>query len=116
MSLMEMFFKKNYPEITLPLIKKKLSGKGNRGYGSGLDDYIWINIFYYSNDDVKHENQLFVDWDDNYYYNDEKWSVHEKLELMYNLFGEKPFEDFVKWYFKFDITEKGNKKNNWMFD
>ena len=116
MEVMESYFKKNYPDIVLPLIKTKSSGKGNRGYGSGLDDYTWMNIRYFSNHDVEHEHLLFADWDDNYPHSDEKWSVTPKFEPMYNIFGEQNFENFIKYYFNFDITDKMNKKVNWMFD
>ena len=115
MEVMEDFFKRNFPYIELPLIKKKSTGKGNSGYGSGLDDYTWMNIYYYSPDDL--ENPLFIEWDDRHLYSDEKWSVDEKLEVMYNFFGEENFENFIKKYFGFDIKKySNNKKTNWIFE
>jgi len=115
MEIMEDFFKKNFPDIELSLIKKKSTGKGNSGYGSGLDDYTWMNIYYYSPDDL--ENPLFIEWDDRHLFSDEKWSVDEKLEVMYDFFGEENFEEFVKWYFGFDIKKySNNKKTNWIFE
>jgi len=115
MEVMEDFFKKNFPDIELSLIKKKSTGKGNSGYGSGLDDYTWMNIYYYSPDDL--ENPLFIEWDDRHLFSDEKWSVDEKLEVMYDFFGEENFENFVKWYFGFDIKKySNNKKTNWIFE
>ena len=115
MEFMEDFFKKNFPEIELPLVIKKFKGKGNRSYGSGLDDYTWINIYYYSPDDL--DNPLFIQWDDRHLYSNEKWSVDEKLEFMYDFFGENNFEEFVKWYFGLDIAKySNNKKTNWIFE
>jgi len=115
METMDRFFEKNFPEIELPLIKKKSVGRGNRGYGSSLDDYTYINYYYYS-DYAPSEDPLFIKWDDNHIYSYEKWSVNEKFELIYNFFGEPAFEDFIKWKFALDITKKGNKEYNWSFE
>ena len=114
METMDKFFEKKYPEIELPLVRKKSVGRGNRGYGSGLDDYTYINYFYYSDHD--HEDPLFIQWDDNHTFSNEKWSVHEQFELFYDFFGETAFEDFIKWKFGFDIRKRGNKLYNWTFE
>ena len=117
MEVMEDFFKKNFPEIELPLMKKNSSGKGNSGYGSGLDDYTWINRHYYSPNDVGLETPIFIEWDDRHLFSNEKWSVDEKLEFIYDFFGENNFEEFVKWYFGLDIAKySNNKKTNWIFE
>lgn len=114
METMDKFFEKKYPEIELPLIKKKSMGRGNRGYGSGLDDYTYMTIYYYSDHD--HEDPLFIEWDDNHTFSNEKWSVHEQFELIYDFFGEPAFEEFIKWKFGFDIRKRGNKLHNWTFE
>lgn len=115
METMDRFFEKKFPEIELPLIKKRSMGRGNRGYGSGLDDYTYINYYYYS-DYAPSEDPLFIEWDNNHFASDKKWTVHEKFELIYNFFGEPAFEDFIKWKFALDITKRGNKLYNWAFE
>ena len=111
---MDKFFEKNFSDIELPLVKRKSTGRGNRGYGSGLDDYTYINVYYYGQEDL--DDPLFIEWSDNHLYSNEKWSVHEKFELMYTFFGEESFEDFIKWKFGLDIRKRGNKTNNWAFE
>lgn len=115
MELMEEFFKKNFPDIELPLVRKISSGKGNSGYGSAMHDYTYMNYHYYSQDDTNYDDSIFVEWDDRHLFSDEKWSVDPRFEMMYDFFGEQNFEEFVKYYFEFDITKRGNKKHNWMF-
>ncbi len=113
METMDKFFEKKFPEIELPLVRKKSVGRGNRGYGSGLDDYRYINLFYYGQEDL--EDPLFIEWDDDHHSSNEKWTLHEKFELIYDFFGEENFEDFIKWKFGFDIRKRGNKLYNWTF-
>jgi hypothetical protein len=115
METMDKFFEKNFPEIELPLIRKKSVGRGNRGYGSSFDDYTYINYYYYS-DHAPSEDPLFIKWDDNHTFSNEKWSVHEQFELIYDFFGEENFEEFVKWKFGLNITKRGNKLHNWTFE
>lgn len=115
MDVMDIFFNENFPDIELPLVRKKSVGRGNRGYGSGLDDYTYINYYYYS-DYAPSEDPLFIQWDDNHIYSNEKWSVHEKLEPLYNFFGEDNFEQFVIWKFGLNISKRGNKLYNWTFE
>lgn len=110
---MDKMFNQELSDVELPLIKKRRMGRGNRGYGSSLDDYTYINYFYYSDHD--HEDPIFIEWDDNHLGSDEKWTVNDRLEIIYNFFGESKFEDFIKWKFGLDITNKGNKKYNWTF-
>jgi hypothetical protein len=113
METMDKFFEENFSEIKLPLVKRKSVGHGNRGYGSGLDDYTYSNVYYYGQEDMA--NPLFIKWDDNYFRSDEKWDVDYKLELIYNFFGEESFEKFIKWKFGLDIKERGDKITNWSF-
>lgn len=113
METMDKFFNINYPDIELPLVKRESFGRGNRGYGSRLDDYTYINVYYYGQENL--EEPLFIEWDDNHLYSDEKWDVDRRFELMYNFFSEESFENFVKWKFGLDITKRGNKITNWFF-
>jgi hypothetical protein len=113
METMDKFFEENFSDIELPLVKRRFVGHGNKGYGSGLDDYTYVNVYYYGQEDMV--KPLFIKWDDNYFRSDEKWTVDEKLELIYNFFGEESFERFIKWKFGLDIKERGSKFNNWSF-
>lgn len=113
METMDKFFNINYPDIELPLVKRRSVGHGKRSYGSGLGDYTYVNLYYYGQENLG--DPLFVEWDDNHLYSDEKWEVNSRFELMYNFFSEESFETFVKWKFGLDITDRGNKKTNWFF-
>jgi len=108
---MELYLTRFYPTLTEPLYKKIKTGKGNSGYGSGLHDYTYINTDYF---DINDES-WFYEHDDRYIFSDIKWEVNGKLETMYIMFGEQNFEMFVEQYFGFNITNKGNKKYNWLF-
>jgi hypothetical protein len=107
---MVLYLTRFYPTLTEPLHKKIKKGKGNSGYGSGLDDYTYLNTEYVDMDD----EPWFTTYDDRYIYSNTKWEVNENLESMYNIFGEENFEMFIKQYFGFNITDKGNKIHNWM--
>ena len=113
MKLMERFLNENLPDIEVPLEKVGNVGHGNRGYGSEMDDHMWINLKFYSPNDM--DDELFIEWGENHPYSNKKWSVNEKLEPLFEMFGEEAFEEFIKWYFGLDIRDKGNKKTNWMF-
>ena len=108
---MELYLTRFYPTLTEPLYKKIKTGKGNSGYGSSLHDYTYINTEYVDMDD----EIWFTKYDDKNIYEESKWEVNGKLETMYNMFGEENFEMFVEQYFGFNITNKGNKKYNWLF-
>ena len=99
-----------YPTLTEPLHKKIKTGKGNSGYGSGLDDYTYFNTEYVDMDD----KPWFIEYDDRHINSDTKWVVNDELEGLYNMFGEESFEMFFKKFLKIDLHNKGNKKNNWM--
>lgn len=108
---MELYLKMYYPTLTEPLHKKIKTGRGNSGYGSGLDDYTYVNIEYVDMND----EPWFTKYDDRYIYEEATWEVNGNLESMYNIFGEENFEMFVEQYFGFNIVKKGNKKYNWLF-
>lgn len=113
MEVMDKFFNEEYPNIELPLVRERKTSKGNRGYGSGLDDYTYVTTYYHSANYLN--DSLFIEWDDAQDFSDTKWDVHEMFEKLYNFFGVIMFEDFIKWKFGLDITVKGNKEFNWGF-
>jgi len=114
MKVMMRFFNQMLPDFVLPLKKKVSWSKGNSGYGSRLDDYMSATT-YYINDD----GTWFINYDDNKKYksfSDTKWDVNERLEPLYDYFGEENFELFVKWLFKIDLKNKGVFDNDdWTF-
>jgi hypothetical protein len=57
----------------------------------------------------------FKEFDDRDLYQDSKWEINDKLELLLDTFDEEFFMDFVKHYFNIDLREKGNKKYDWVF-
>lgn len=100
MKIMEEFFHKNFPEIKLPMtVTQNESGLVTRYFNNENDD-----------------ETLFAEYDDKLDHINNKWFVNSNFETIYNFFGEENFENFVKYYFGLDITEKGNKKYNWLFD
>jgi hypothetical protein len=111
--VMSDFLKKNYPTLAIkdPFRPVRHSSHGNSGYGSGLDDYIKITTYYLDED----ETPWFKHFDDRDIYEDSKWEVNEELETMYYMFGEENFQLFIKEYFGFDLSKKGNKKYDWLF-
>ena len=113
MEIMDIFFNLNFPDIELPLVKKKVWGHGNRGYGSSLDDYTYVNNYYFGQEDL--DVALFIEYADIFERVNTRWVIDEKLEPMYEFFDEQSFELFIKWKFGFDIADKGNKKYNWSF-
>lgn len=104
--------KENIGDIERKLKMVRHSGKGNSGYGSSMDDYTYYNDDYVTEDGTI----LFKSYDDRYVFSDVRWDVNEKFESMYNFFGEESFEDFIEWYFGFNIKDKRDRKYNWVFD
>lgn len=99
-----------FPELELPLVKKNIPSISNRGYGSGLDDYYLITTSYKDEDG----ETWFKEFDDRDIYQESKWEVNEKMELLYDMFGEELFMDFVKHYFNINLKDKGNLKYDWV--
>jgi hypothetical protein len=99
------------PELDSPLVKREIARRSNSGYGSSLDDYYKITILYKDEDG----ETWFKEFDDRDLYQDSKWEVNDKLELLLDTFDEEFFMDFVKHYFNIDLREKGNKKYDWLF-
>jgi hypothetical protein len=112
--LIDRFFDNMFFDIELPLVRKKSKGHGNSGYGSSMNDYVYTNIYYYGQEDL--DDPLFIEWDDNHLFSNEKWSVHERFDPIYKFFGEENFEEFIKWKFGLNITKRGNKMYNWTFE
>jgi hypothetical protein len=113
MEVIKKYMDINIQPIHLPLKRRTVSGQGNSGYGSGLDDYTYYNFYYF---DETNDEVIFTENDSRYRWNDTRWMVNPILEPLYDFFGEEPFEEFVKYHFGFDITDKGNKDLNWQFD
>lgn len=107
------FAKKNYPEALLPLERRlKLKGVGNSGWGSSMHDYKYYDTIYYT----ENGSIILVESDDRDSTEDSKWLVNDKLEGLYDFFGEDSVEHFFINVHNIDISKKGNKKYNWVFD
>jgi len=107
MDFMDKFFSDEYPEIELPLVKKKKTGRRH--------DDVYHNYFYFSQDQDNTNKPLFIEWSDDTTRGSSKWSVHTKFYPMFSFFGGEAFEDFVKSKFDIDITKKGKRFNGWSF-
>lgn len=113
MSVMKKFAETNgISQIMGPFeIKLKKLGRGNSGYGSSMHDYDYYVTEYYSEDG----NLVLIKNDDRNQWADTKWELSESFTIMYDFFGEELFEKFFFIFNNIDITEKGNKKYNWIF-
>jgi len=111
MKVMMKLFNKKLPDFQFPLKEKTYWGKGNRGYGSGLDDYTYGTTYYMDED----KNNWFIEYDENHPGNAVHWEVNEKLEPLYSYFGEESVVLFVKWLFKIDLAKPTKKQFDWYF-
>ena len=109
--IMENLMLEKFPELEFPLVKKNIPKISNSGYGSSLDDYYLITKSHKDEDG----ETWFKEFDDRDIYQESKWEVNEKLELLFDTFDEEFFMDFVKHYFNIDLRKKGNKKYDWLF-
>ena len=100
-----------FPILSEPLEKKIHSVPANSGYASSMHDYFKITITYKDEDG----ETWFKEYDDRDSMEDSKWEVNEGLEILFDTFGVELFQDFVKEYFGLDITDKGDKKWDWVF-
>lgn len=114
MKVMMRVFNDILPDFKFPLKTKTKWRKGNRGYGSGLDDYVSGNTYYIDDND----ETWFINYGDEGtpLYLPAKWEVNEKLEPLLDYFDEESFELFIKWFFKIDLKNKGKFNYDWMFD
>ncbi len=107
------FVKKNYPDALSPLkTRLKLKGIGNSGWGSSMHDYKYYDTIYYTDNG----SIMLVESDDRDSAEVSRWLVNDKLEFMYEFFGEDSVEQFFINVHKIDISQKGNKAYNWIFD
>ena len=107
------YAKLNHPELLTKLDTEiKIAGRGNSGWGSQMHDYTYYVTEYWSQDGVK----VLEESDDRDRWKDTKWYVKEELEDMYDLFGLESFQDFFLKIHGIDLTKKGEKKNDWIFD
>jgi len=58
---------------------------------------------------------LFVEYQDDGY-SESRWWVNTMFEEVYKVFGEENFEYFVNEYYGLNIFDKGEFKQNWLFD
>lgn len=100
-----------YPEFIPPLEIERKIGRGNRGYGSGMDDYTFITKFY----KTEEGEEVFREYDGNYPHSNSRWNVNDRMSEFYEWFGEENFENFIEWYYGIDIKNKFNREHNWLF-
>lgn len=109
--IMKSFMLERFPTLKFPLEKKIYSREANSGYGSSMDDYYKMTVFYID----ENGEPWFKKFDDRDTNEDSKWEVNDKLEVLYNMFGEELLAEFIKYYFDIDILERGNKLWDWVF-
>ena len=100
---------KPFPEIKK---KRRVSFRGNSGYGSSMQEYVGINVMYFDDEG----NVLFYEFSDRDHLADHKWTVNEIFLPIYDFFGDETFENFIKSIYGFDLKNKGGKQNDWYFD
>ena len=111
MKVMLKLFNQILPDFELPLKKKTYFGKGNRGYGSSMDDYTYGTTYYMD----EYGDNWLIEYSENHPAMNVHWEVNEKLEPLYDYFGEDNVVLFVKWLFKVDLTEPTKKEYDWLF-
>ena len=72
--------------------------------------YMFIKYIYSNKSQV-----LFVEYQDDGY-SESRWWVNTMFEEVYKVFGEENFEYFVNEYYGLNIFDKGEFKQNWLFD
>lgn len=111
-SVMKKYSEQNYPQILRPFNTKNVNlGKHNSGYGSSMDDYFLFETRYMDS----LGNVWIISDDDRDISSDNKWSVTETLEGMYDMFGEENFEKFFLIVHNIDLKNKGQKEYSWLF-
>jgi hypothetical protein len=93
MKVMEEYFYDLYPDFELPFTIERTSTR----------------VSYRSKDG----EPWFIEYGDDYEYNNCKWDITDKIQPIYDFFGDEAVEMFVKWFFGFDIKDKGTKEYNW---
>lgn len=111
--VMMLYAEKYHPELTYKFnTKLKVAGRGNSGWGSQMHDYTYYVTEYWSSDGVK----VLEEYDNRDRHSDTKWYVNEEFEPIYTLFGLEAFQNFFLKVHNIDLTKKGNKRDDWMFD
>ena len=105
------FFNEEFPDFKLPLKKKTIWKKGNKGYGSGLDDYRYATVYHIDENDMV----WFIEYSEQDIFADNLIDVNERFETMYDLFGKSNFEKFVNSVFNIKLEDRGEGKYDWMF-
>jgi hypothetical protein len=118
--VMENFMLLNFETLSEPLEVNKTIGKGNNTPMSGVIMFgsdSRYDYFYYVKEysEPVSKETWFWEYSDNNPHIYNKWMVNEKMEIMYEMFGEELFEDFVLYYFNIDLRNKGGKSEDWSF-
>ncbi len=113
MKMMERYLRSEYAELSSELYRKNFWGKGNKGYGSSMDDYNYcVTSHYNSNDDRK----LFLEYSSNHPSSDTNWIIDDVFESLYDVFGEKLLVEFIYWFFNIDLNKPKNDKYGWYIE
>ena len=113
LQVMMKYAEKYHPELTYEFdTELKVIGRGNSGWGSQMHDYTYYITEYWSSDGVK----VLEESDNRDNSRDTKWYVKEELEDMYDVFGLESFQYFFLKIHGIDLTKKGDKKYDWLFD
>ena len=108
MEVMKKFFERDGSELSFPLHLEK---KGRRAYNYS-SEYTYYTLEYL---DPKTGEILFKNFSDLDKFEEVAWQVNDRFLNLYEFFGEKAFQEFVKYYYGLDINEKGSKKEDWVF-
>ena len=108
---MKIFIRERFPTLLEPLSINKHKRRANSGWGSSMHDYIQITTDY-----VDDEGNIWVrEFDDRDKSADSKYTLDERLEIVYSFFGEELFEEFFKKEHNIDLKNKGKFVVNWYF-
>lgn len=108
--VMKLFIQERFPTLMEPLME--VPGKLFKRTRTGLDiDSYYTRSYYYSDSD----SQVWVVKNDNEDIRNSKYDVDSLLEPIYNMFGEKLFQEFFKEVHGIDLTDKGTKEYDWLF-
>jgi hypothetical protein len=102
---------KDYMLDKIPELKFPLKEKGINTFDYNDVDNT-VNTIVYQD---KESYSWFKKFDDMDSYQMSKWEVSDRLEFLYELFGEELFVDLIMNYFGLDIRFKGEKKYDWLF-
>ena len=95
---MKLYLKKNFPTLLEPLLVIHADG---RNYFCDKFDTVWITEF----DDSTRKDSVR---------NSAKYEVDDRLETMYDLFGQELFELFFLEVHGINLKNKGDKNLDWV--